>query len=66
MGYTPGGEKSLSRTLSGQINEAACKKELGLKPGDAAFRLDQREKETVNEVFYSLFSDLIKEDYARA
>lgn len=56
----------VAHAFKGNINEAACKNELGLKPDEPAFRLDPNVKETVNEVFHSLFGDLIKEDYARA
>jgi len=55
-----------AHAFSGGVNEAACKKELGLAPGEPVFRLDPAWEETVSEVFYSLFSDLIKGDYARA
>lgn len=47
----------------GRIDEAACRKTLGLGPEEHMFRLDDG-REAVSEVFYSLFGNLMKEDYA--
>ena len=52
--------------FSGNINEAVCRKALELGSEDPMFRLDPFDKDRVNEVFYSLFGNLIKEDYAGA
>lgn len=46
------------------IDESACRKELGLKSSDPLFAFAPGDKDAVNEVFYSLFGNLVKEDYA--
>jgi len=43
---------------------AACRKELGLKSTDPMFAFAPGEKDAVHGVFYSLFGNLVKEDYA--
>lgn len=50
--------------VKGGIDEAACARELGLKDDERLFRLGAKEKDGVSEVFYSLFENLIKDDYA--
>ena len=46
------------------VNQGACRKELGLKPNDPMFTFSPGDKDAVNEVFYALFGNLVKEDYA--
>ena len=48
----------------GGIDLAACRKELGLKSTDPMFAFAPGEKDAVHGVFYSLFGNLVKEDYA--
>lgn len=47
----------------GTTDEAACRKALSMKPEEHVFRMEAG-KEAAHEVFYSLFGNLIKEDYA--
>jgi CheY-like chemotaxis protein len=48
----------------GKVNEDACRKELGLNPDEAMFAFTSGEKDSVHQVFHSLFGDLVKEEYA--
>ncbi|OGP15108.1 MAG: hypothetical protein A2054_03695 [Deltaproteobacteria bacterium GWA2_55_10] len=50
--------------VKGRIDETACARELGMKADEHLFRLGAKERDEVSEVFYSLFGNLIKDDYA--
>ncbi|HEY4708135.1 MAG TPA: hypothetical protein VII64_11810, partial [Thermodesulfobacteriota bacterium] len=50
--------------VKGRIDETACASALGLKADEHLFRLGARERDEASEVFYSLFGNLIKDDYA--
>lgn len=54
----------VAHAFKGGIDVAACRKELGLKSTDPMFAFAPGEKDAVHEVFYSLFGNLVKEDYA--
>ncbi len=48
----------------GATDDAAARKAMGLKESDPIFTFSPGDRETVHEVFYSLFGNLVKEDYA--
>lgn len=50
--------------LSG--GEAGFRNELGLKPDEQIFRLNAKDNSAATEVFYGLFSKLIKDDFVAA
>jgi DNA-binding response OmpR family regulator len=53
-----------AHAFRGTSDVTAARAALGLKPNDPIFAFTPGERESVNEVFYSLFGNLVKEDYA--
>lgn len=54
----------VAHAKEGASDETSARKELGLKPADPVFAFTPGDRDSVNEVFYSLFGNLVKEDYA--